>query len=48
MKKLFGIVLALVMVLSCMSFAAADDPVTLRFWMWDDAQQPAIQAMVDE
>lgn len=48
MKKVIGLVLALAMVLACTSFAMADDAVTLRFWMWDDAQQPAIRAMADE
>ena len=48
MKKFLGMILVLAMILGCMSFAAADDTVTLRFWMWDDAQEPAIQAMIDE
>ncbi len=47
MKKVISFVMALAMVLACTSFALADD-VTLRFWMWDDAQQPAIRAMADE
>lgn len=48
MKKLLSLVLALAMVLACTSFALAEEAVTLRFWMWDDAQQPAIRAMADE
>lgn len=47
MKKVLSLVLVLVMVLACTSFALAEDTVTLRFWMWDDAQQPAIRAMAD-
>lgn len=47
MKKIISLVMALAMVLACTS-ALAGDVVTLRFWMWDDAQQPAIRAMADE
>ncbi len=48
MKKVLSLVMALALVLACTGFAMADDTVTLRFWMWDDAQQPAIRAMADE
>lgn len=47
MKKIVSLFLALVLALSVCSFAMADEEVTLHFWMWDDAQQPAIQAMCD-
>ena len=47
MKKIVALLLSLVLVASMCSFAMADDTVTLRFWMWDDAQEPAIQAMCD-
>lgn len=47
MKRIVSLFLALVLALSVCSFATADEEVTLHFWMWDDAQQPAIQAMCD-
>lgn len=48
MKKMVCILLSALMLLSLCGIAlAADEPVTLHFWMWDDAQQPAIKAMCD-
>ena len=35
MKKLFALLLALAMMLSMVSFAAAED-VTIKFWFWAD------------
>ena len=48
MKKMITWIMVLVMALSLTSFAAAEEAVTLRLWMWDDAQQPAMRAMADE
>ncbi len=48
MKKLLSLVMILALVLSCVGVASAEENVTLRFWMWDDAQVPAIRAMADE
>ena len=48
MKKIITWIMVLVMSLSLTGFAAAQEAVTLRLWMWDDAQQPAMRAMADE
>ena len=45
MKKMITWIMVLVMALSLTSFAAAEEAVTLRLWMWDDEQQPAMRAM---
>ena len=38
MKKMITWIMVLVMALSLTSFAAAEEAVTLRLWMWDDAR----------
>ncbi len=47
MKKLLAVVLALALVLSVMSFAAADE-VTIKFWFWadNDAYAQTMQDMI--
>ena len=35
MKKLLSLVLALMMALGCMSFAVAEEEVTLKLWVLD-------------
>ncbi len=48
MKKLVSLLLVLVMMLSMASFAAAEEPVELIWWMGTAADAPIDQAMVEE
>ncbi len=50
MKKLVSVLLCVMLALGVCSVGmaeAAKEPVTLSLWVWDDAQVPATQAMVD-
>jgi len=48
MKKLVALLLTVVMMLSMASFAAAEEPVELVWWMGTTADAPIDQAMVEE
>lgn len=47
MKKVLAFVLALAMMLTMAVTVASAEDVTLTMWIWDDAQAPAMQAMID-
>lgn len=47
MKKLFALLLALVMALSLCAFATAEEPVTITFWhTYGDAETPVIDEVI--
>lgn len=48
MKKLVALLLSLAMMLTMASFAAAEEPVELIWWMGTSADAPIDQAMVEE
>ncbi|MGN1367328.1 MAG: ABC transporter substrate-binding protein, partial [Aristaeellaceae bacterium] len=45
MKKLLSVLVILALLTT--GVALADEKVTLSMWIWDDAQAPAMQAMID-
>lgn len=45
MKKILSVLMVLAMLMT--GVAMADEKVTLSMWIWDDAQAPAMQAMID-
>jgi len=47
MKKLLTLMLALMMILSAVSFASAEAPVTITFAFWDTNQEPGMRAIAD-
>ena len=47
MRKLFAILLTLCMVLSIVSFASADEEVTITFAFWDNNQEPGMTAIAE-
>lgn len=47
MKKILATVLTLAMLLTMIGNVFAEEKITLTLWQWDDAQVPAIQAMID-
>ena len=47
MRKLFAILLTLCMLFSFVSFASADENVTITFGFWDNNQEPGMKAIAD-
>ncbi|MEA4898478.1 ABC transporter substrate-binding protein [Bacillota bacterium Meth-B3] len=47
MKKLASLMIALLMILSAMPLAAAEEPVTLTFAFWDTNQEPGMRAIAE-
>ena len=47
MRKLFTILLTLCMVFTFVSFASAEENVTITFAFWDNNQEPGMQAIAD-
>jgi multiple sugar transport system substrate-binding protein len=47
MKKLTSLLLALLLILSAMPAAFADEPVTITFAFWDTNQEPGMRAIAD-
>lgn len=47
MRKLFAVLLTLCMLFSFVSFAGAEENVTITFAFWDNNQEPGMQAIAD-
>lgn len=47
MKKFLVVLLTIAIMLPTLGGAFAEEQITLTLWQWDDAQVPAIQAMID-
>ena len=47
MRKLFAILMTLCLVFSVVSFAGAEEDVTITFAFWDNNQEPGMQAIAD-
>lgn len=47
MKKLASMLLALLMILSAMPLATAEEPVTITFAFWDTNQEPGMRAIAE-